>query len=73
MVDASAVGILLPPGKVAIKLEGVPDGSFQQAFVFNSWQVNALLPGDHFLPWLKLDETMLKLQRADSQRNYVER
>jgi len=62
MVDARAIGILLPPGKVSVKLEGVPDGSFQQVFVFNVREVDALFPGDHSLPWLKLDESMLKLQ-----------
>jgi len=62
MVDARAIGIFLPPGKVSIKLEGVPDGGFQLIFIFNVWEVDALFPGAHFLPWLKLYESMLKLQ-----------
>ncbi len=73
MVDARAIGILLPPGKVSVKLEGVPDRSLKLALVFNLGQVNFLFPGDRFLTWLKLHETMLKLQRADSQNNRIER
>jgi len=72
MVYVRTIGILLPPGKVTMKIERVPEGSFQQIFVFNQWYIYSLFPGAQFLPWLKLDESMLKLQGADSQDNHIE-
>jgi len=71
MKNPKTIGVFLPPWKVSIQVQGIPDGRFQMVNIACLRDINHLFPSDTLIARLKFNEMMLKLERAKSQDNYV--